>query len=638
MEHRFQVDLRGIIEILSEHLYSGPQVFLRELLQNAVDAITARKKLERIFQPQITLELKKDTDGTPLLIFTDNGVGLTEAEVHQFLATIGRSSKRDVGASTSGTGGSSDFIGQFGIGLLSCFVVSSDLHLLSRSAKGGGVVEFRGSPEGSYSVKNVPENELEVALEVGSRVILRAKPEMVDYFDFDLLLERGRRYGGLLPFPIYLLEDTKTVQINAEGAPWRSKYESAEAQKIALLEFGRGVLGREPFDVISLRSSAGDLDGVALVLPFTPSLAAKPRHVVYLKNMLLSEDAEDLAPQWAFFVRLVVNANSLKPTASREGFAEDSALEATRDELGQQLQAYLSDLSERNPEKFKQLLRLHDLSLRALALENDELFSLFAPQLEFETASGPMNLRDYQTHSSISQGGAIYYAGTLEQFRQMGKVAAAQNINLINGGYIYASELLERYAQRHPNVRVERIEADFFAQRFEELTVQERNSSFEFVRLAKQTLEKMGCGVELLHFKPIELPALFVTSAQQRFVRTLEAAQEVAGDLFSGVLESIKPSNLGKSSGGKVGLIYLNMSNPLIRRCLGLTTAPHGPDRLVSLSDEARVKCVLEVLYVQALLLAQHPLSSRELNTLTAGLGQLIDLSLKVSEVSRELH
>ncbi len=636
MEHRFQVDLRGIIEILSEHHYSGPEVFLRELLQNAVDAITAREKLEPIssFAPQITLELQRDPDGTPLLIFSDNGVGLTEAEVHQFLATIGKSSKREVGGP-----GSSDFIGQFGIGLLSCFVVSSELHLLSRSAKGGGIVEFRGSPEGNYGVRNVSESELasmfQRPLEVGSRVILRAKPEMKDYFDFGFLLERGRRYGGLLPFPIHLEQADKRVQINARGAPWRAEYPSLEAKKAALLEFGTSVLGREPFDVIELRSSAGDLDGLALVLPFTPSLAAKPNHVVYLKNMLLSEDAEDLAPQWAFFVRLVVNANGLKPTASREGFAEDLALERTRLEIGEQLQEYLTNLSAQDPEKFRSLLRLHDLSLRALALENDELFTLFAPQLEFETASGRMSLTEYLERSSVSQHGSqhgtqsvtLYYAGTLEQFRQMGKVAAAQGINLINGGYIYASELLERYGQKHPKLRVERIESDFFSERFEELTIPERNSSHAFVALAEQTLEPMGCGVELLHFKPAELPALFVTSAQQRFVRTLEIAQEVSSDLFSGVLESIKPPNSHSQphSHTRVGLIYLNMSNTLIHR-------------LVGLNDPARVKCVLEVLYVQALLLAQHPLSSKELNTLTSGLGQLIELSLQVQEVKRELH
>ena len=116
MEHRFQVDLRGIIEILSEHLYSGPQVFLRELLQNAVDAITARQKLDQDFSPEVWLEISKSEDGVPVLIFSDNGVGLLESEVHQFLATIGKSSKREVG---SKDGRTSDFIGQFGIGLLS---------------------------------------------------------------------------------------------------------------------------------------------------------------------------------------------------------------------------------------------------------------------------------------------------------------------------------------------------------------------------------------------------------------------------------------------------------------------------------------------------------------------------------------
>ncbi len=91
-------------------------------------------------------------------------------------------------------------------------------------------------------------------------------------------------------------------------------------------------------------------------------------------------------------MKLVVNASSLKPTASREGFAEDEALEAARAEMGRQLQDYLVQLSLENPNKFRELIRLHDLSLRALALENDELVGLFIHQLEFETGSGPMTL------------------------------------------------------------------------------------------------------------------------------------------------------------------------------------------------------------------------------------------------------
>src|SRR5690606_5529985 len=124
----FQVDLRGVVDLLARHLYSSPRVYLRELLQNAVDAITARGALG-------------DTDGPARIVLRplaggglevhDTGVGLTRDEAHELLATIGRSSKRDVELGT----GREEFLGQFGIGLLSAFMVADEIELVSRSAR-----------------------------------------------------------------------------------------------------------------------------------------------------------------------------------------------------------------------------------------------------------------------------------------------------------------------------------------------------------------------------------------------------------------------------------------------------------------------------------------------------------------------
>ena len=94
-EFRFQVNLGGMIEILSDHLYSSPDVYIRELLQNAVDAIVAREKKEEgqgSFAGKINVELLSDEE----LSFTDNGVGLSEEEIHRFLAIIGESSKKEL--------------------------------------------------------------------------------------------------------------------------------------------------------------------------------------------------------------------------------------------------------------------------------------------------------------------------------------------------------------------------------------------------------------------------------------------------------------------------------------------------------------------------------------------------------------
>ena len=96
-DYKFQVNLGGVLDLLSNHIYSSPQVFVRELLQNAVDAITARRLSEPGHVGEVSIELPAPEagGGRPSLVFTDNGTGLTEDEIHRFLATIGETSKRD---------------------------------------------------------------------------------------------------------------------------------------------------------------------------------------------------------------------------------------------------------------------------------------------------------------------------------------------------------------------------------------------------------------------------------------------------------------------------------------------------------------------------------------------------------------
>lgn len=151
MDYRFQINLRGVIDLLSNHLYSGPQVFLRELLQNGVDAIRARCHLEPGHAGEIHIEVHRPREpNPPALAFMDNGVGLTEDEIHRFLATIGQTSKRgELWAEPI------DFIGQFGVGILSCFVVSEEIVLLTRSSRGDATIEWRGRPDGTYSIRKL---------------------------------------------------------------------------------------------------------------------------------------------------------------------------------------------------------------------------------------------------------------------------------------------------------------------------------------------------------------------------------------------------------------------------------------------------------------------------------------------------
>ncbi|MBX3473131.1 MAG: HSP90 family protein [Planctomycetes bacterium] len=593
--HNFQINLRGIIDLLSNHLYSTPHTFLRELLQNGVDAITARLQLDAKHEGEVSIELVPGAQ--PTLIFEDNGIGLTEPEIHKFLATIGESSKR-----LANNDQPSDFIGRFGIGLLSCFVVADEIVVLTRSARDKGkVLEWKGRDDGTYTIR---ETGSEFA--PGTRVFLRARPDAAEHFSLENVRERVMHYGGLLPVPVHLVQGGARKRLNDQPAPWRSKHASRKAEDKAMLEFGQAAFGLRFHDWIPLKSKAGGVEGVAFVLPHATSLAARQQHRVYLRNMLLTETADNLLPPWAFFVRCVVNATDLRPTASRENFYEDKSLEKARNELGGCLRDYIIELAESDKDALRRLIGIHQRSFKALAAEDDDFFKVIADLLPFETTQGLLSLGE------IRAQGEIRYAPTVDQFRQIAGVAAAQGLCVVNGGYVNDTDLLERVADIYPDVTVEAVDASDVAQGFEELTSTERDKAFAFLRAADDALRAYGCRTELRRFQPTEMPALYSVSRDGEFQRDLERTREGADSLWGGILDNLS----SKSAGATSAELTFNFSNPMVARLTGLR-------------DEKRLKLAVEMLYVQALLLGHHPLRSKELNALNRGLLELVELGLE---------
>ncbi len=593
MTHKFQVHLHGLIELLSDHLYSEPKVFVRELLQNGVDAIRARTKIDPEHVGEIVFEVIAPKGKMPTLIVTDNGIGLNEEEVHKFLATIGESSKRAARGQ-----GPTDYIGQFGIGILSCFVVSAEIVVISRSAKeGSAALEWRARPDGTYDLKSIDRD-----LAPGTQVCLTAKPELAELFDAETLIAEATRYGGLLPYPIRVVAGKRSQIVNDRPAPWRQRFSSAKNREKALFEFGREAFRIDFFDAIPIRSKVGDVDGIAYVLPFEANLAARREDRVYLKNMLLSERADNLLPEWAFFVKAVVNANDLRPTASRESFYEDRKLEAARVALGDCLRNYIVDLAEKRPEKMMEFLGLHSLALKALAVQDEEFYKMIIDSLPFETTAGAMTFGEYRRENET-----VSFAATTDQFRNLARVAAAQQRCIINGGYTYDSDLLRR-ASDLLGLHVAEVESRDLAEEFEELDVEEHDRLFAFLEAAAAALRPFRCEPSVKKFRPAEIPVLFSSSKETRYFRSLEQSKEIANPLWAGVLDNLGSSR--KSAGTGSQLIF-NGNNPLIQK-------------LAQVKGEPMLRRVAQMLYVQALMLSQEPLTSKELQLLNDGLLDLI--------------
>ncbi|MBA4018790.1 MAG: HSP90 family protein [Pirellula sp.] len=595
-KHRFQVNLRGIVDLLAKHLYSRPELFLRELLQNSVDAITARKRLDDRYEGSIRLEIAPADDGLPTLTIVDDGIGMDEAELHRFLATIGESSKRDGGA----------FLGQFGIGMLAGFMVSDEIIAVSKSARSDSpAVQWHGKENGTYDVRTLAAD-----IEPGTRVSLQSRADCTELFEPTRIAELALHFGRLLPYPIYVNElGGAGSPINSETVPWRASFKTERAQTAALLEYGRRALREDFLDAVPLKSTAGGVDGVAYVSAHSVNLAAQRKHQVYLKNMLLSDEAEGLLPEWAFFVKAVVNVERLRPTASREGFYVDERLEATRTELGECLKQYLMHLPQRDPQRFERFLAVHHLALKSLAAEDDDCFRIFIDWLPFETTYGRKTIRELR-----ADGAEVRYVAELGQFLQIAKVAQAQGLLVVNAGYVYDAALLGRVSEVFPDFQVLPVDVAQFSADLAEPTAEQQRLGRQFLDAAMVSLRPYDCIAELKRFQPPELPALFAPDQEARFFRSVEQAQETADPLYGGILAALTSHRSAPRS-----IVYFNVENSTVRRLLGV-----GDERVLARSAE--------ILYVQSLLLAQQPLTSRELSLLTRGLGGLIDAAVERKE------
>ncbi|TVT52995.1 HSP90 family protein [Amycolatopsis rhizosphaerae] len=585
MERAFQVDLRGVVELLSHHLYGSPRVYVREVLQNAVDAITARRALDPGAPARVEIESPAATgDGTVRV--HDTGIGLTEAEVHELLATIGRSSKRDdLGF------GRHEFLGQFGIGLLSCFLVADEVRVLTRSATGGPTVQWRGHADGRYEVSPA---ETERA-EPGSTVILVPRPGTGQWLESAVIADLARLFGGLLPIEVTV--DGRVV--TGDGPVWQRAYPTVADREQALAAYAEDVFGFTPFAVVDLSVPEAGLTGLAFVLPQAVNPAARAGHRVYLKRMLLAEAVDGLLPEWAFFVRCVVDVTELRPTASREALYEDDLLESTREALGARLRDWLMELSTTDPVRLTEFLRVHQLGVKALAVHDDEMLRLVDRWLPMETNAGHVPLAEFRRRF-----GTVRYTPSVEEFRQLAAVAAAQGVGLVNGGYTYHSAIVERLPAIDPDVRVGRLDAAELATRFDLVDPATELALRPFLSTAQATLDRLDCEVSLRAFEPPSLAALYLVDRESTHRAELRATRKVADDLWADLLGDLD------GTGSDRPQLMLNHRSPLLRRIAGL------PDSRLAVT-------AVEALYVQALLLGHHPLrpaDSALLNRSFAGL------------------
>jgi molecular chaperone HtpG len=430
----------------------------------------------------------------------------------------------------------------------------------------------------------------------GTSVFLAPRPGSERWFAPDLAASLAREYGAFLPYPV----SVNMAATTEHPAPWDRPYASDRDRREGLAGYATKALGFTPLDVIPLDVPLAGVRGAGFVLPRPANPVEGGKHRVYLKGMLLSDQATGLLPDWAFFVRCVIDTDTLRPTASREGLYQDETLAAVRDALGGQVRDWLTGLAAQDPRRLAAFLSVHALGVKALATHDRELAAIMLPHLRFETTDGQVTLAEFARAHPL-----VYLAQTVEEFRQAATIAAAQGIGVVNGGYTYDSEIVRQLPELMDDVTVEPLDAAVISQALDPVPPADEFAFASVLASARQALDALGCDVIVRAYHPVAVPALYLDSREARVERTRAELAADADDLWADILGALK------STAPRAQLV-LNYHSPVIRR-------------LARITDQSLLRAAVESLYGQALLMTHRPLRPADSALLNRAFSELLE-------------
>jgi molecular chaperone HtpG len=375
--HEFQAEVKQLLDLMVHSLYSDKDIFLRELISNASDALD-KLRFEQLTQADlgaIDLHIRITADrANRTLSISDNGIGMTRDEVVKNIGTIARSGTkefltalRDAQQQAQKTDVPPELIGQFGFGFYSAFMVADKIVLVTRRAGQATATHWESAGDGSYAIGQGERDH------AGTTVTLHLKPEdtehgLRDYTTDHVIKDIVKRYSDFVTYPIRMQRwrdgdspsDPKILEdetLNSQKAIWdRPKAEVSEDE---YREFYRHLSHdwTDPLRTIPIKME-GTLEAYALLYipakaPFDLYSAEMKRGVqLYVKRVFVMDECKELMPTHLRFIKGVVDAHDLSLNVSREILQKDRQIQVIRKQLVKKVLATLEDMKRDKPEDY----------------------------------------------------------------------------------------------------------------------------------------------------------------------------------------------------------------------------------------------------------------------------------------------
>ena len=349
----FEADTGKILNIVINSLYSDRDIFLRELLSNASDAIQKRKFLGQT-DPVV---LNDENDNIEIVInkkkkiieITDTGIGLTDAELAETLGTIAKSGTsaflQELDGEESSKDAAKTLIGQFGVGFYSAFMVADKVEVVSRKAGTSKSSIWESDGQSGFAINNSEDQQA-----VGTKIILHLKKDAKEFATKDKIKSLIKKYSDHISVPINIKEaDGEIEQVNSATAIWTKATSKISDEEYK--EFYNSTFGAfdEPFATLHNKSE-GTLEFTNLL--FIPKTAPfdlfdperKTKINLYINRVFISNDLEGVIPTWLRFIKGILDTTSLDLNVSREMVQNNPVLKKISKSLTKRV---LSELKKR---------------------------------------------------------------------------------------------------------------------------------------------------------------------------------------------------------------------------------------------------------------------------------------------------
>jgi molecular chaperone HtpG len=413
----FQAEIKQLLDIVIHSLYTEKEIFVRELVSNASDALEklrhTRLTEKEIFDDQQALEINLTTDDkAKTLTIQDYGVGMTRAELVENLGTIAHSgSKAFLKALGEGDQKNASLIGQFGVGFYSAFMVAKTVKVYSRSWRAGEPGHVWSSDgSGSYEIEEAE------GLSRGSKIVIELKDDCADYANDGRIKAILERYSAFVSFPINL----NGKHINTVQALWlRSKAEIKDEEYNEFYKFQA-----HAYDDPSLRLHfSADAPLAINALLFVPQenterlgfARLEPSVALYCRKVLIDAAPKDLLPEWLRFLKGVVDSEDLPLNISRETMQDRSLIEKLNKVITKRFLKFLDEEATQRPESYAKFYAQFGIFLKeGAALDfthKDQLLKLLRFESSLTDKTKSTSLADYVSRMGAEQKEIYYLVG-----------------------------------------------------------------------------------------------------------------------------------------------------------------------------------------------------------------------------------